>query len=260
MSTRIINDGFETGFNTGLWTVNTVANSGYPVAIQSGATHHADVAPAAHVTGTGLLKFNWGLTYYNQWIGATVTSYALDAMYISYWIYYQTPFVWNNAVAYRNSNNKHFRFFGPGQSGGAGSGQDYDYCHDTLPAYGPEFRGGIQRFGDNATLSSWYGQDYGGSMPEMSYNTWHHWECFHQLNTTGQSNGIQRVWVDGVVLLNKTNSSLQSGGAKFESFYFPGNNSGVGGDNPFYDDDVEIWDGMPSGGSPPVGTPVLSVR
>jgi hypothetical protein len=51
-----------------------------------------------------------------------------------------------------------------------------------------------------------------------------HIEHFCQMNTPGQSDGINRTWINGVLVFDLTNVQYNSGGtqASWEGFYFAG--------------------------------------
>jgi hypothetical protein len=94
---------------------------------------------------------------------------------------------------------------------------------------------------------------------------WHHWAIYMQKNTTASSaNGILRIWIDGVLKVNRSNMTFWSANTYFYNmFYFPSNtNCRTGHLNECYPgtdwtgmylyvDNVEIWDDMPTSNTAP---------
>jgi hypothetical protein len=96
-----------------------------------------------------------------------------------------------------------------------------------------------------------------GSVNPLTRGQWHHWEFYGKLNTNGNDDGIIRVWINGTLVIDKTNWTWvapgcdpQSSKYKWDTVYLPSNLADRCQTTClYYVDEVQIWDGMPDAGS-----------
>jgi hypothetical protein len=87
-------------------------------------------------------------------------------------------------------------------------------------------------------------------------NQWFQFEILTTLNTVGQSNGILKVWINGNVVYNNTNLVYRTDPSwRYNTFLAVTNIDGSSAASYWYMDDMEIWDGEPSGDTTPPGAP-----
>jgi hypothetical protein len=59
--------------------------------------------------------------------------------------------------------------------------------------------------------------------PLMTVGTWHHWEFVMQLNTLGQNNGIYKMWIDGIKVMDYQDVTYIWSGATHEYWQYKWN-------------------------------------
>ncbi|MCI0621908.1 MAG: hypothetical protein L0387_09595 [Acidobacteria bacterium] len=86
---------------------------------------------------------------------------------------------------------------------------------------------------------------------------WFKFEFYTILNDPGVANGTAKVWIDGVLKFDKTNTDLKATSANFNRFDLTTNyNQSPGA---WYMDDVEVWNGCPPGSSCKAGSTPVSL-
>lgn len=78
---------------------------------------------------------------------------------------------------------------------------------------------------------------------------WFEFEFYARLNDPGVANGEAKVWVDRVPMLNQTNVNLGATNASYNILQLTTNYDNCTGVCYWYMDDVEVWNGCPSGSS-----------
>lgn len=181
------------------------------------------------VSGTKMLRTNWNEGDYS---GVTLTSWSYtNEFLIRFW--FRT-----DADVDRKPGSKSFRLLNP-------SGRE-SYFHTPQM----EIDGGIFSFWEEIDGSSSVccgRRSFGETAPTpLGNGHWHKIEIYVKHNTTGQTNGILRVWQDGVLIHEVINSKTVTDGNKWYPMYVMSNwsmNPGWEHDssNHVYWDDFEIY-------------------
>ncbi|MCI0560694.1 MAG: polysaccharide lyase [Nitrososphaera sp.] len=157
-------------------------------------------------------------------------------VYVSFWWHFPTNFNWAPGTS-----GKHFWRLG------LQGNEQYD---TTSAGYGDMnmdiFLGGTKIFHPAAPLKT---------------GSWFKLEFYTRLNDPGVANGEAKVWVDGVLQLNQSNVNLTATTNNIDQFLLTTNYDNCTGTCHWYMDDVEVWNGCPSGssckaGSTPSSTPI----
>ena len=82
--------------------------------------------------------------------------------------------------------------------------------------------------------------DYQGANTLPEKDVWHHIEQYVRMNTIGSANGIIRIWLDGVLVMEETGFEFRIAGATFtiDNFYF---STHMGGSGSEYAPDVDVY-------------------
>ncbi len=90
---------------------------------------------------------------------------------------------------------------------------------------------------------------------------WHQFEFYNRLNDPGIANGEVKIWIDGVLQINKTNTNFNATASALNLLRLTTNYDNCTGVCDWYMDDVEVWNGCPAGascsGTPPPSTNLL---
>ena len=134
-----------------------------------------------------------------------------DSLYVSYWMKLQTPWNGGTKLISLTGSRTDNRWSAIGTAGRCPTGTDFFVAGVPMDqnsggrfsrfyAYYPA----MPRQGDGVTCYGSFGLGAGESASytepsEVPAGGWHHVEFWVRLNTPGQSNGVQKFWVDGVL-------------------------------------------------------------
>jgi hypothetical protein len=97
---------------------------------------------------------------------------------------------------------------------------------------------------------------------DLPSDRWFEFAVLSVLNTGGQSNGILRIWIDGTLVVNRTNVFYRRAGSSmsYNTWQQVTNFDGAAPGDHWYMDDMEVWDAVPPGAGPLPAPQNLRVR
>lgn len=178
-----------------------------------------------------------GALHYDGWPGTdTKFSPSTREVYFKFWWYLPTGF------SFRFEGGRHFWRLGLDQRGSQGGNQQFDTATSQRGNGDMDlhiFLGGTKAFNSAARLPT---------------GRWFKFEMYALLSDPGVANGIVKIWIDGVSQLNQTNVNLLATTANINAIFATTNYAPTGVCKPsdicdWYMDDMEVWNGCPSGSS-----------
>lgn len=103
------------------------------------------------------------------------------------------------------------------------------------------------------------GHKFFQNITQLPTGRWFLFEFHSRLNDPGVANGEAKVWIDGVQMLNATNVDLKATRNSFDEFMLTTNYDICSRVCNWYMDDVELWNGCPSGSSCKAGSTPVSL-
>ncbi|MGH8579624.1 MAG: hypothetical protein ACREVK_05705 [Gammaproteobacteria bacterium] len=165
-------------------------------------------------------------------------------IYYRFWWYFPSGFTWNTA----STGGKHFWRL----SYSNGSNALFTQQIDTGATQGIANSFGIAFFPEVG------GPVFNNSAP-LPEGRWFKWEFYVRLNDPGSSNGETAIWVDGAKKFHRTNVNLKATSNALNLLAQATNYDFCSGVCDYYVDDIEVWNGCPSGSSCKAGSSPVSL-
>ncbi|MCI0565385.1 MAG: polysaccharide lyase [Nitrososphaera sp.] len=216
---KIFSDDFESG-NFSKWT--DCGNN----AIETGIVH----------AGTKSMRYTHQGCYKN------LSQSSREVYYKFYW-YFPTGFTWNLS----STGGKHFWRI----AYSTGSNSLFTNQIDSGATQGIANSFGMAFFPGNG------GPGFNNIAP-LPEGRWFKWEFYVRLNDPGVANGETAIWVDGVETFRRTNIDLKAQSNALNLLAQVTNYDSCSGVCHWYMDDVELWNGCPSGTSCKAGSTTLA--
>ncbi len=162
---------------------------------------------------------------YDGWPGVYADIPTTREVYLRYWWYMPTGFDGGHA------GGRHFWRLG---TNGAG------HQIDTQAQSEPNGFSVIYFLG---------GEVFYPDVTQLPRGRWFKFEFYTRLNDPGVANGVAKVWIDGVPQLNETNVNLGATSDNLDELLLTTNYADCSGVCDWFMDDVEVWNGCPSGSS-----------
>lgn len=93
------------------------------------------------------------------------------------------------------------------------------------------------------------GETFYPNVTQLPTGRWFKLDFYVQLNDPGVANGETMLWIDGVEKLRRTNVSFKATSNGFDQLHLTSNYDNCKGVCSWYMDDVQVWNGCPSGSS-----------
>jgi hypothetical protein len=137
-----------------------------------------------------------------------------DSVYVRFWVKLDPTWVGNTKLLGLAGNRIDNQWSASGTGGICPSGTDFFSTGVVMPTSEPNaiptqlrmytYYPGMPTQSDGTTCYGSSGANtgatYNSGLPPLSRGTWHEVEFWVKLNTVGQPNGLQRVWIDGSLL------------------------------------------------------------
>jgi hypothetical protein len=158
---------------------------------------------AAH-TGKGAL-LHQQLAGTNKPHGLTIMGFpAVDEIYMRWYRKYQDGYKW---ACESSKNNGVYAVADPNNAEACVQPNGYDKFSfrvqdERHTADGNDFFGALYAYhphANNGGCGAWYSQNRGGGIAYQQPGKWYLYEIYIKANTAGQSNGVIKMWVDGVL-------------------------------------------------------------
>ena len=172
-----------------------------------GARHRILTDASLAPSGTRLLE----ITYPDGSDGGWLTKFFMpgyDSTYLSYRVRLQSGWQGGTKLIGFHGSRSDDMWSGFGQAGRCPTGTDFFAANVVTDGDGDPgnvrfytYYPGMRREPDGTTCYGRYGDGSETYVPPLALTPgeWHHIEFFVRLNTPGQSDGVQRIWVDGTL-------------------------------------------------------------
>jgi hypothetical protein len=147
-----------------------------------------------------------------------------DSVYVRFWLRLDPAWVGNTKLVNLTGNRTDDMWSAAGMAGSCPTGSDFFSTGVVMPTSEIDavpsllriytYYPGMPTQSDGVTCYGSYGASagatYSSSPPALSRGVWHEVEFWVKLNAVGQTNGAQRVWLDGQLIGDWPNLALRS--------------------------------------------------